>query len=242
MTRLGFWIWGRKTTDIKYHFHYNISRVIRSRSLITVGGVLDHLAGVVFVMFFHSRVTLPTHTHFHTVLFGTRSLSAVDSLNNRQSCSLSLRAEHLHKLSGIILHNMLLSSPIYQCIYFIHWVITPYSFWWFFFFFCYSCPSLGHWEPFKLVPVFLWQYPKFKKIFYFRIFMWAIYEVFIESVTILLLFYVLVFGHEACGFFAPWRGTEPAPPPLDGEILTDHQGSNHSPPSILKTHFLTLWN
>ena len=101
MTRLGFWIWGRKTTDIKYHFHYNISRVIRSRSLITVGGVLDHLAGVVFVMFFHSRVTLPTHTHFHTVLFGTRSLSAVDSLNNRQSCSLSLRAEHLHKLSGM---------------------------------------------------------------------------------------------------------------------------------------------
>ena len=82
MIRLGLWIWGRKTTDIKYYFPYNISRVIRSRSLITVGGVLYHLAGVVFVMFFHSRVTLPPHTPFHTVLSGRRSLSAVDSLNN----------------------------------------------------------------------------------------------------------------------------------------------------------------
>ena len=33
--------------------------------------------------------------------------------------------------------------------------------------------------------------------------MWTIYKVFIESVTILLLFYVLVFsGHEACGILA----------------------------------------
>ena len=38
--------------------------------------------------------------------------------------------------------------------------------------------------------------------------MWTIYKVFTESVTILLLFYVLVFsGHEACGILArPTRG------------------------------------
>ena len=33
--------------------------------------------------------------------------------------------------------------------------------------------------------------------------MWAILKVFIEFVTVLLLFYVLVFGPEACGILAP---------------------------------------
>ena len=48
---------------------------------------------------------------------------------------------------------------------------------------------------------------------------WAIFKVFIEFVTILLLFYALVFGHKARGIFAPQPGIEPAPPVLEGEVL-----------------------
>ena len=48
--------------------------------------------------------------------------------------------------------------------------------------------------------------------------MWTIFKVFIEFVTILLLFWF--FAREACGIPAPRPGTEPAPPTLEGEILT----------------------
>ena len=27
-------------------------------------------------------------------------------------------------------------------------------------------------------------------------------------------------GHEACGILAPWPGIEPAPPALEGKVLT----------------------
>ena len=50
--------------------------------------------------------------------------------------------------------------------------------------------------------------------------MWTIFKVFIEFVTILLPFYVLVFGPKACGILALRPGIEPAPPALEGEILT----------------------
>ena len=40
------------------------------------------------------------------------------------------------------------------------------------------------------------------------------FKVFIEHVTIWLLFYVLVFCPEACGILAPWLGIKPAPPAL----------------------------
>ena len=50
--------------------------------------------------------------------------------------------------------------------------------------------------------------------------MWTIFKVFIEFVTILLLFYVFgFFGHEACGILAPWPGIEPIPPALEGKVL-----------------------
>ena len=51
--------------------------------------------------------------------------------------------------------------------------------------------------------------------------MWTILKVFIEFVTVLFLFYVLVFfGHEACGILAPWPGIEPVPPALESEVWT----------------------
>ena len=51
--------------------------------------------------------------------------------------------------------------------------------------------------------------------------MWTISKVFIELVTILLLFYSFWFSdHKACGILAPWPVVEPIPPVLEEEILT----------------------
>jgi len=51
--------------------------------------------------------------------------------------------------------------------------------------------------------------------------MWTIYKVFIEFVTILLLFYLgCSFGCEAFGILVPVLGVEPIPPALEGKVLT----------------------
>ena len=44
------------------------------------------------------------------------------------------------------------------------------------------------------------------------------FKIFIEFVTVLLLFYV--FGLEACGISAPRSGIKPPPPTLEGDALT----------------------
>ena len=43
---------------------------------------------------------------------------------------------------------------------------------------------------------------------------WIIFKVFIEFVTVLLLFYVLVIGPEAYEILALWPGNEPITPAL----------------------------
>ena len=48
--------------------------------------------------------------------------------------------------------------------------------------------------------------------------MWIIFEVFIEFVTV-LLFYVLVFGQEACGILVTLLGIEPTPFALEVQRL-----------------------
>ena len=50
--------------------------------------------------------------------------------------------------------------------------------------------------------------------------MCTIFKVFTEFVTILLLFYVLVFWPEACGILAPQPGIEPTASALEGKVLT----------------------
>ena len=52
------------------------------------------------------------------------------------------------------------------------------------------------------------------------ILMWTIFKVFIEFVTVLLLFYVLVFWPQGMWLLGPRPGIEPAPPALEGEVLT----------------------
>lgn len=47
------------------------------------------------------------------------------------------------------------------------------------------------------------------------------FKVFIEFITILLLFYGFVpFGHEACGILAPQPGIKPIRLAMEGEVLT----------------------
>ena len=47
----------------------------------------------------------------------------------------------------------------------------------------------------------------------------SFWKVFIEFVTILLLFVFWFFGHESWEILAPWPGTEPAPPAFEGNGL-----------------------
>ena len=58
-------------------------------------------------------------------------------------------------------------------------------------------------------------------IFFFKIFFYVdFFKVFIEFVTILVLFYVLFFfGPEACGILAPQPGTKPILLALEGKVL-----------------------
>jgi hypothetical protein len=61
--------------------------------------------------------------------------------------------------------------------------------------------------------------------------MWTIFKVFIEFVTILLLFYILVFWKEACGILAPRSGILPALSALEGKVPTA------GPPGKSPDHF-----
>ena len=42
------------------------------------------------------------------------------------------------------------------------------------------------------------------------------------------------FGHEACGILATWRGSEPALPSLEGEVLTTGPPGKSPRVNILK--------
>ena len=50
--------------------------------------------------------------------------------------------------------------------------------------------------------------------------MWVILKVFIEFVSLLLLFYILFFGHKGYGILTLGPGIKPSPPALEGEFLT----------------------
>lgn len=57
--------------------------------------------------------------------------------------------------------------------------------------------------------------------FFKDFFIQTIFTVFIEFITILLLFYGFVpFGHEACGILAPQPGIKPIRLAMEGEVLT----------------------
>ena len=73
--------------------------------------------------------------------------------------------------------------------------------------------------------------------------MWTIFKVFIEFVTILLLFYAFAgfFGHEACGIPAPQPRIKHVPPALEGEVLTTGlPGKSQKTVSLRSKHTFTF--
>ena len=50
--------------------------------------------------------------------------------------------------------------------------------------------------------------------------MWTTFKVFIEFVTILLLFMFWFFGHKSFEILAPWPGIKPSTPVSESEVLT----------------------
>ena len=63
-------------------------------------------------------------------------------------------------------------------------------------------------------------------------------KVSIEFVTVLFLFYVLIFWPQGmCNFISP--GTEPTPPALEGEVLTNGLPGK-SPGIVFYSQFLSL--
>ena len=67
--------------------------------------------------------------------------------------------------------------------------------------------------------------------------MWTIFKVFIEFVTILLLFYVWVLGPEACGILAPLPGIKTTPSALKGEVSNIRPQWKSPPTNFFKLLF-----
>ena len=73
MMRLRLWVLGRKTRDVKCHFHHLVSGVPTINT--TYGcGCVDHPGRLVFIRFL-CEITVPHH--FHTVLFVQPTLKGV---------------------------------------------------------------------------------------------------------------------------------------------------------------------
>ena len=88
-----------------------------------------------------------------------------------------------------------------------------------------------------LLQCFYFYHEFFLKIFFFL--MWTIFKICIKFATILLRFMFWFFGREACGILAPQPGIEPAPPALQGKVLTTGpSGKSHLP--FLFDSFLAL--
>lgn len=66
ITRSGSWVFGRKTVEVKCHFHHIISRGYAINMTYAVDADLDHLVDVAFVSFLYCKVTLLLSL-FHTV-------------------------------------------------------------------------------------------------------------------------------------------------------------------------------
>ena len=96
-------------------------------------------------------------------------------------------------------------------------------------------PKSRTWLSNRTTATNMYTYIYVHKIFY----MGHIFKVFIEFVTILLLFYVFLFCCEACGIFTPLRGIEPKLPSLEGKVLTT--GLPGKSLYILSLYSFPLW-
>ena len=74
----------------------------------------------------------------------------------------------------------------------------------------------------------LWKSQPF--LFLIRILSGPLFKVFLEFVTILLLFYILTTRHV--GSLTPWLGIEPTPPALEGKVLPSRPPGSPSQPML----------
>ena len=87
---------------------------------------------------------------------------------------------------------------------------------------------ISHWNPVSEFPACL---------FYFFFLMWAIFKVFLESVTILLLWFMFwFFSCKICGILIPWPGIKPVPTGLEGK--DNHWTTREVTPSCLCWSFI----
>ena len=70
------------------------------------------------------------------------------------------------------------------------------------------------------ISLILFLFHSWVHLCHIRSWVWTIFTVFIKFFTTLFVFYFLLFGHEACGIWAPRPGIKPASTELEGEVLT----------------------
>ena len=68
--------------------------------------------------------------------------------------------------------------------------------------------------------------------------MWTVFKVFIESVTILFLLYILFFLARGMWILAPWPGIELVAPELEGKVLTTGRPGESWEYKLLSSHLL----
>lgn len=156
MIKLRLWVWGKKTTEVKYHFHHIIFKGACYQfdsSLLVL--TLMHLAKVVFVRFPHCQVPF----------FPLSMLCSLEGghyvqphLRSGELYLTSLKVLFLPKLPESLLHRRFVSSLL-VCL-----ISVSMNSWIFILYcglqsnttlFCSNCFSFSYWELFHLAPVSL---------------------------------------------------------------------------------------
>lgn len=114
MIRLGLYVFGRKTTEVKSHFYHVVSRIHTVTCLMTVEFDLDYLTEVI-VRLLLWKVLSHSLPPFHTQVLERKALLVAFHIRVRELGSTSSMAEDVHKLFGTLLHKGFLFSLIYSC-------------------------------------------------------------------------------------------------------------------------------
>ena len=170
MISLELQILRRMATKVKGHFIASYEGHMLPKWRVPVDVNLGYLAEIVFVMFLHSKVTLPASPIQHYTLW--RKLLSKAHIKGQKvrlwllECRVFLSTiwNSLPYLSSLIHLYIYLIITLYRLmhIYLILLSIIQYHI-----IFCMDFSSFDHWEPFNLTPVFNHHCNIFKKPFSF---------------------------------------------------------------------------
>lgn len=107
--RLGLWIFGKKTTEVKYHFQHIISRVHTINMTCHCWYWPWYLAEEVFLRFLHYKVN--AFPPFLCCTLWKKITVLRPCLRNGKLCTISLKVRHLYKLLTIFLNTRFVYSP-----------------------------------------------------------------------------------------------------------------------------------